>query len=163
MKKLARVRDGLSLSSLVLSTREVYRWALLQENFLDLLSLSLSCARFLLFLHVLCFSINDLCTSAFPAQFFLLALPSFPTFPSSRIVPKSSFFFSFCIPPSALARWLCVVLPCINYEVLSFCHATGRTIATRERKKKTTTKKKKSCRCCYQCRCTHLARSFFSS
>ena len=33
-----------------------------------------------------------LCTSAFPAQFFLLALPSFPTFPSSRIVPKSSFF-----------------------------------------------------------------------
>ena len=132
------------------------------------LSLSCASARFLLFLHVLCFSIDDSCVRMpFQRSFSCSLFRLFPHF-LRRALSQSPLFFSFCILPSAFARWLCRVLPCINYEVLSFCHATGRTIATREREKKmttptpTTTKNKKSCRCCYQCRCTHLARSFFS-
>ena len=128
MRKLARVRDRRSL--LVLSTREVQRWALLRENFPDLLflflvlSLSLSRWGFLLFLHVLYFSHPQFVYARLSILVFLLALPPFPTF--SSILPRlSQFFFSFpstCSSSSSSSSslshqlWAAILLSCNRPE-----------------------------------------------
>ena len=89
-------------------------------------SLALALARslgFLLFLRVLYFSHPQFLSTRLSVFIFLLALPPFPTFSSILPRRKESFFF-FLLS--------LLLLFYINYELLSFCHATGPNDGQRE-------------------------------
>lgn len=113
MRKLARVRDCLSF--FVLSTRVEYM-GIIRRHFPR---------RFFLFffLLVLCFSVHKLYILAFPSQFFLLALPPFPTF--SLSTSSQRLLFSLFLPP-------CFFF--LLHQLLGsiLCHATEQTIAEKE-------------------------------
>ncbi len=119
MRKLARVRDCLSF--FVLSTRIEYM-GIIRRHFPRHFFL-------FFFLLVLCFSVHKLYILAFPSQFFLLALPPFPTF-SLSTSSQRLLFFSF----SSILLFF-PITSIIRFYPVSCNRANDRRERTRRRKK----------------------------